>query len=164
MRRRRFLASHLLQLFPFEESALIAGLSLSLEGQFVEDFVSSHGDVYADLKRLLLHLVRTSQERGSEWRDRVMLLADNPALIASRRDNQVELTRELVEVIRLRLPGEDRAETLAGMVMIAISTAARRWSVVRADVPFDEVLRDSFEVVDEVARNVMGVAPVTATD
>jgi AcrR family transcriptional regulator len=149
--------------FHSKESALIAGLSLSFEGEFVEDFVGSHGDVYADLKRLLLRLVRTNQEQGEQWRDRVILLAENPALIASRRDHQVELTRELVTVIRLRLPGEDRAEILAGMVMIAIATAARRWSSARGGAPFDEVLHESFEAVDDVARTVVGApAPMRA--
>jgi AcrR family transcriptional regulator len=150
--------------FPSKESALIAGLSLSFEGEFAEDFVGSHGEVYADLKRLLLRLVRTNQERGEQWRDRVILLAENPALIASRRDHQVELTRELVAVIRLRLPGEDRAEILAGMVMIAIATAVRRWSSARGDTPFDEVLHESFEVVDDIARTVVGApTPIGGT-
>jgi TolB-like protein len=50
------------------------------------------------------------------------------------------------------------------MVMIAIATAVRRWSSARGDTRFDEVLHESFEVVDDIARTVVGApTPIGGT-
>ncbi|HEY0260200.1 MAG TPA: TetR/AcrR family transcriptional regulator [Lacisediminihabitans sp.] len=143
--------------FRSKEAAVLAGLTVSFDVPEAETFLAGGptGDVYADLKWLVIDLVRASAERGEEWRDRLLLLVEHPDLMVARRDHQLELTRGLVEVIRLRLPGEDRAEVLAGIVMIALATAVRRWSEAGDDASFDRMLLESFDVVDDVARTVM---------